>query len=38
MKTATNFYNWWTNTIKGNYIKDKDFELVLERFEDLSDE
>lgn len=31
---AQNFYTWWTTKIKGNYIKDRDFELVLERFEE----
>ena len=30
---AQNFYTWWTNTIKGNYIRDSEFELVLNRFD-----
>lgn len=30
---AIKFYNWWQNTVKGDYIPDENFDLVLERFE-----
>lgn len=33
MERATNFYTWWTNKVKGNYISDQEFENVLEKFE-----
>lgn len=37
MRTANNFYNWWQNTIKGDYIGNNEFDLVLERFNNNKD-
>lgn len=35
---ANNFYQWWTEKIKGNHITNEKFEMVLERFEDINNE
>lgn len=33
MTKTQEFYFWWTNKVHGNYIENKEFDLILQKFE-----